>query len=242
MYLRPRFRGNFDIVRLGIDSLLLKSEHLSVKLEGKDVIDFLNIVIPKLDGRHTFEEIRESLSNYKETDITNCFQLLIEHNLLEEGTFDHVFGQRQRPRMRFLSDMGIDIKSAEKKISEVTVTIFGLGGHGAYLIPALANEGFGVIKCVDTTLVSQEDLYISPIFKTDDIDKTRESALIDRIKNDFPRTKFEQSNLEILSEDDVYHLTNNSHILVSCVDKGFSTINYWLNKAALRRGLPLSLV
>ena len=87
MYVRPRFRGNFDIVRLGIDSLLLKSEHLSVKLEGKDVIDFLNIVIPKLDGRHTFEEIRESLSNYKETDITNCFQLLIEHNLLEEGTF-----------------------------------------------------------------------------------------------------------------------------------------------------------
>jgi ribosomal protein S12 methylthiotransferase accessory factor len=105
------------------------------------------------------------------------------------------------------------------------------------LLPALANEGISNIKCVDTAQVSEQDLYISPIYKNDDVNKFRETAIIERVKDDFPRTKFQRSGIDRLDEDGVNRILNDSDIVVSCVDKGFTAINYWVNKAALKRSL-----
>lgn len=247
--IKPHLKKNFDVVNLGENGILFKSEHAELKFEGRDIQDFVKILIPLLDGNKTVAEICQSLHDYKNEDIERCVILLAENGLLEDWSKrisekDSVVQEqfelgRISPQLELFQDFGIPKDEALKKLRTSKIAVFGLGAHGAELVLALAREGIGNIRCIDPSKVRNEDLYLSAIYTEQDIGRKREDVLKERISA-YPSTIVETSNVDSnasIVEEDIRKGIEGCNFAVSCVDKGFSSINYWLNKAAFEIGL-----
>jgi molybdopterin/thiamine biosynthesis adenylyltransferase len=185
------------------------------------------------------------MTNYKRENIIRCVNLLAKHNLIEEGNIMQMTDpdyqiRRPKPQIEFLKDMDMCVDVALKKLREGTVAVFGLGAHGASLVLALANEGIGRIKCLDPSLVSNEDLYLSSWpYQENDIGKRREDVLFHYIENTFPSTTMDITHLQNVSEHDVERCVEGCDFGVCCIDKGFSSMNYWLNRFAQMKSMVL---
>jgi ribosomal protein S12 methylthiotransferase accessory factor len=257
----------------GSGIIIFKSEHQTIRFTANQ--KFIQRVISLLNGTNTVEQIFSSLSmDYKREDIDRCISVLAQHNLIEEGGDDIVDSSstsssssssphmaiadkiRLSPQIQFLKDIDIDVDTALKKIKESKVAIVGLGAHGAVLASALANEGVGYIKCLDPSVISNEDLYLSSvagagtIYKSEDIGKRREDAFFEYMQNAFPLTKIEISNVkENVTEKDIEKWISDAgsggdddddndygcDFAICCIDRGFLSMYYWLNKIALRK-------
>lgn len=180
------------------------------------------------------KQMYKELSDYKKEDIDKGIGLLIQSGLLEEVEEND---EHSHPQLEFLLDVGVPKELAIERLKVSNIAVFGLGAHGAHLVASLANEGVGRIKCFDSASVSKADLYLSSFYKFKDIGKRREERLIANLKDFFPNTAFEVSNVQNITEQDVVEWIQGCDFTICCVDKSFSSIYYWLNKAALESGL-----
>lgn len=213
---------------------MFRSEHTSVKLEGADIQEFLKKVVPLLDGTKTMEQIHEKLSDYNKEDLDNGLRLLMENGLIEQAEESETY---KYPQLEFMRDVGFSKEHTVKKLKDITMAVFGLGAHGAHLVKALANEGVGHIKCFDPSKVTNEDRYLSDYYRDSDVGKRREEVSIEHLRKTFPDVDFEISTIENPTEKDVENWIEDCDFAVCCVDKSFSSIYYWLNKAALKAKL-----
>jgi ribosomal protein S12 methylthiotransferase accessory factor len=231
---KPRLRRIFDIVDLGSQGVLFKSEHTSVKLEGPDIQEFVQKVVPLLDGTRTVKQIHECLSEYNRQDIDNGIGLLIESGLIEQGGENENY---RYPQLEFMRDVGFSKELTIKKLKSLTIAVFGLGAHGGYLVAALANEGVGRIKCFDPSKVTMEDKYLSGQFKDADVGKSREDVSVEYFRRVFPNVKFETSGVQDPTEKDVEDWIKDCDFAICCMDKSYNSFYYWLNRAALKTNL-----
>jgi ribosomal protein S12 methylthiotransferase accessory factor len=240
MYSRPKLRRNFDIVTLNDFSSIFKSEHNKIKFQGKNVQEFIQKVIPLLDGHNTFNDIIELLQDFKRLDVENCIALLDKNNMIEEGDTQAYYQSnvKNSPQLQLFRELGILPNLALKRIRDVRVAIFGIGGYGAYLASALANEGVVQIKCLDPSIVREEDPYLSTIYQKEDIGKRKEEALKKNLEARFSSLQVQVSNLSKVNQTEIEKWIDDCNIAICCVDKGFSSIFFWLNKATLDLGIP----
>jgi len=237
---KPKLRKNFDIVYLEDNSsILFKSEHTTIKFEGKDTLEFFKKLIPLLDGSLTIDGIHNSLRVYNVEDIDKYLDLLIQNNIVQNKNDNKGITPRLLPQSEFLTDLRIPLHEVMEKIQNSTVGIIGLGGQGAFIASSLANEGIGHIKCIDPDIVTDEDTYFSSLFKQNDIGKRREQVLTEFMNKTYNELDFEVSNLTTITEKDIYDWINDCDIVIFAMDKGFSAVLYWVNKAALQRTPPL---
>src|SRR5690242_3702597 len=70
----------------GDEALMISSERRRIKIKGHSFREFLEHVVPLLDGRHTIEEIRAQVSGvFAPQDLDASLDVLAAHNLLEDG-------------------------------------------------------------------------------------------------------------------------------------------------------------
>src|SRR5262245_11598641 len=73
----------------GEEGLYFRSERRQLKLKGRSLRIFRDLVIPLLDGEHTVEEIRAQLANLLPPEALEYFlHMLTERNLLEDADQD----------------------------------------------------------------------------------------------------------------------------------------------------------
>jgi ribosomal protein S12 methylthiotransferase accessory factor len=229
------FRPNFDIIEVGPDRVLFKSENLTLEVNGTGIRDFLRCLVPLLNGSNNVNNICERLPEYKKKDIERIMQILIRKKILEKRTFDEDLASipANSPQMELISEIGLSKIPVATKLVESNVAIIGLGAHGAQLASSLAHEGIGKIKCLDPASIRKEDLYLSNIFTTKDIGKSREEALAKFLLRRGYGTKIETSGVKRISFEAVQKLITNCDMAICCMDKGFTSAYYWLNKAAI---------
>ena len=88
-----------DVVRVGEDAVLFKSDSVVLRLEGKSAVVFAGTLIPQLDGRREFSEILVSFPDLDAAQLAGHLDSLVQERVLRsseaprsDGTKDHAAG------------------------------------------------------------------------------------------------------------------------------------------------------
>ena len=241
---RPRLPSHYYIWfeppdRSGDEVLRFASARRRIKLKGHSFREFQQLVIPLLDGQHSFDEIAAKVSEtFAPEDLEAGLNLLAEQHLLQDAANGETkMPARLVPQLNFFHEVDMDPEQMQQRYSQSTVSVFGLSGAGAGVAQALATAGVGEVRCVDSGSVTTEDTYLSPSFVAGEIGKPRAEVLVEKISASAPEVKVSAHQQTIETEDEVLKLITGSNFVVCCLDQGLSSLVYKLNRACLKANI-----
>ena len=226
----------------GDEVLFFTSERRNIKLKGRSFREFLQVVVPILDGQHTLEEIEAEVSaQFSPNDLEQCLQLLAEHNLLRDSDQDILpadLRTQLEPQLNFFHELNVSPYETQKRLMNATVAVIGMGGAGASVALSLAAAYVGTIRCIDSLAVAPSDPYLAPTFTREEIGMSRVEIISKRIAAISPRVKVVAHVDPLETDADVIEAIEGSDFVVGCVDAGLTSLFYKLNRACLQLRIP----
>lgn len=224
----------------GDEVLYFASAQRRVKLKGHSFREFEQYVVPLLDGRHTFQEIAESVADvFDADDLAAGLRLLADHGLLadtEDRSPPSELPEFLAPQLNLFHEMSID-PEIQQRLDHATVTVMGLGGAGAAAALALAAARVGHLRCVDSLPVGGADSYLSNVFSTADDGELRATVVARRLAITAPEVSVTVHTSRPENDDEVFALVEGSDFVINCLDAGDSSLVYKLNRVCLRAGI-----
>jgi bacteriocin biosynthesis cyclodehydratase domain-containing protein len=228
--------------KAGDEALHFISPNRRIKLKGHSFREFVQHVVPMLDGHRTFPEIHAEVSDlFAEEDLATALELLGDNGLLEAPSswkLDEPLQERLRPQLNMFHDLSRQPWELQESLRRATVAVFGLTGAGVACARSLGAAGLGTLRCVDDGVVAPSDLYFSPEFQPQDCGALRCDALRRHLACEANAVTF-QSVTESLADDrTVEQAVTGSDFIVNCMDEGNLSLVYKLNRACLRSKVP----
>jgi len=228
--------------KAGDEVLHFVSSHRRVKLKGHSFREFVQHVVPLLDGRHSFAEVHAEVSDlFAEQDLAAALELLSENSLLEDVSawgLDGTEQERLRPQLNLFHDVSSRPWEIQRKLRSARVTLFGLTGPGIAAARALVASGLGALRCVDSDRVGPADLYFSPELKTEDCGVLRGDALKRHLVAQHAATDVQVVTHQLTDDRTVEEVTAESDFIINATDEGNISLIYKLNRACLRSKIP----
>jgi bacteriocin biosynthesis cyclodehydratase domain-containing protein len=226
----------------GEEALVFVSEGKRLVVRGRAFRNFLDLVVPLLDGRHTLEDIEDRTAEvFDPGDLERCLDLLVENGIVEDAELTALPAEveaRLGPEVSYLREVSPDPALALDLLSGARASVVGVGAIGAVAAAALAAANVGHLRCVDSTEVSQADPYLTQLFAADAVGRSRAHATRERIQAVTPTASVEVVEDELLTDDDVGDAVEGSDIVLGCVDPGLASLTYRLNRACLEQRIP----
>jgi ribosomal protein S12 methylthiotransferase accessory factor len=224
----------------GEETLHFVSELKRLQLRGHAFREFEQLVLPLLDGEHSFAQIaRQVAGTFAEKDLAACLGLLASEKILQEGdarAFDDV-ARRIVPQVAFFHEITGQAKLLQETLTSAQVTIFGLGGAGAMAAASLAAAGVGRLRCFDPTPVRETDLYLSPLFKVGDVGTSRAAVVASAIRERAPQVKVAAYCAPLHEDQEIQSLIQGSDLVLSCLSSSQSNLILQLNRICLKTGI-----
>lgn len=225
----------------GDEVLHFVSERRRLKLKGHSFREFVERVVPLLDGRRSLEEIeREVADCFRPEDLAACLNLLRENNLIEDGDngLTEEAARRLAPQLNLFHEAGGQTAELQKRLGQATVSVVGLGGAGAAAALSLAAAGVGRLRCVDALPVTEADLYLSGVFRPQDLGLTRGAAVGRLMAASAPQVALRVHDAPLDAEDHLRAAVEGSAFVVCCLDAGLSNLIFKLNRVCLASRIP----
>ena len=230
----------------GEETLHFVSGNRRVRLRGRSFREFVQYVVPLLDGGHTVEEISGEVTGvFDEEDLRPCLELLGSQGLLEDAAESPVSPDLEafmRPQLNLLHDLSPEPEELQRKLMASSVTVFGLNGLGASCALSLATMGVGSIRGVDVNNVGAVDAYHSPAYSRADQGAPRGQVLQQRLQAVAPSVRFAPWTQPFSSDEDVEKAAAGSDFIVNCLDDGDIGLAYKLNRVCLAKELRFTTV
>jgi adenylyltransferase/sulfurtransferase len=225
--------------RHGDEALVITSERRRLKLKGHSFREFLNEVVPLLDGTRTTEEIQQLVSEtFAPEDLNAALELLASEGMLvdQDGEVPQPV-QQLTHQLNFFHEVGLDPQRTQERLQSATVSIVGMGPLGASTAMALAAAGVGHLRCVDSGVVMPSDPFLNPLFQPGDVGIHRADAVCRKAMSlNLPVQS--QPYLEPIETDDaLLRIITGSDFAIGCVDQSMSNLMYRLNRACLQARL-----
>jgi molybdopterin-synthase adenylyltransferase len=220
----------------GDEALVVTSERRRIKFKGHSFREFLNEVVPLLDGTRTTEEIQELVADtFAPQDLTAALALLDSEGLLEHQDGDAA--QQREHQLNFFHEASLDPAMAQERLRTSTVSIVGMGPVGAATAMALAAAGVGNLRCADPSPVLPSDPYLNPMFEHVDTGKSRAETICRKAAALAPDVRVTPQTGAMETDDNVSRIVDGSDFAIGCVDQGMSNLMYRLNRACLQASL-----
>lgn len=192
------FTGTRNIKRFIVDNLV------------KDVIDYLNI------SREESAIIDNFKDKYPISNINSCLISLQYQGIIRKIEKENL-NNRFSKQILFLDELTGSREESlklQEKIQNSTITVFGVGGIGTWIVNGLYQIGVGKIRITDPDIIEESNLNRQLFFDSRDVGKYKVNV-IKRKLNDakivaFKKTVSESENLEELVKD--------ADFLVNCAD------------------------
>jgi adenylyltransferase/sulfurtransferase len=221
----------------GDEVLHFVSPQRRIKLKGHSFREFVQHVVPMLDGRHSFEELHAEVSDlFEAKDLEECFDFLAGQGVLEDAGawgIDETEQERLRPQLNLFHDASQQPWDLQNRLAQSRVTLFGLTGWGVAAARALASAGVGFLRCVDAEPVAAADLYFNAEFGAADAGRPRVDALGPHLK-----CKYEGDPSMPADDAAVERAISGTQFIVNCLDEGNLSLMYRLNRVAMRTRTP----
>src|SRR5271165_2656298 len=135
-----RLRPTVDIVPLVEDRLLLRTDTVSIRVEGGFAGVLQRSILPALDGRLDLPELARRLQVPAET-LRNNFEELVGTGVLEcsPAPFSPI---QPDSRLNLFRALGVEDEVLEKRFGSSRIAVFGLERPGALTAEALLAAGF----------------------------------------------------------------------------------------------------
>jgi molybdopterin-synthase adenylyltransferase len=219
----------------GDESLHFVSEQRRLKLKGHSFREFVQRVVPLLDGARTVEEIAKEVGDvFAQPDLVAALELLAQQNVLEEGA-PPVDGRPELlPQVNLFHELGLPAGEMMDRLRRARVAVVGLGGAGAAVAYALALNGIGRVDCVDPAPVERVDLGFSPVYRREDLGRSRAEIVAERLGQVIRAGTGVAHTQPLEAEDALCPILEGSTLVVCCVDAGLRNLIYKLNRVCLR--------
>lgn len=249
---RPRIPTHFYVFcdppdDSGDETLHFLSSTRRVKLRGHSFREFVQHVVPLLDGYRTFEEIKTDVADlFAEDDLLACLELLAGQGLLEDAermALQTDAKEVMQPQNNLFYELGLSAAGHiaggyQHNLASACIGIFGLTGAGLNAATALAASGVGRLRLLDDNRVAASDVYFSPVFGTADIGHTRATALASRLKVLAPQTQVETVDTPLLTDEAIASALAGVDFVVNCADEGNLGLVFKLNRVCLNLAIP----
>ena len=223
----------------GPDSLVFMSETRRIVIRGRRLDEFLQHVVPLLDGSRSLEAIVEESSEiFSADDLTRTITLLAEQGIVVDAILDDD-AARLGPELSYLHEVSSEPGLVRERLAQARVTVVGLGSVGAVAATALAAANVGHVRCVDDTAVSAADPYLTQLFELSDVGSARAEVTRAKIRAVNPSVSVDVRATP-LGSDALAGAVEASDFVLGCLDPGLAAITDALNRACLSRSTPVS--
>jgi len=124
------------------------------------------------------------------------------------------------------------------RLKQARVCVIGLGGAGSAVAASLVATGIGTVTCVDHDTVSVSNLNRTLLYSEDDIGQQKVDVAVRRLRQLNHHVDIRGLNRAITCSADIDELMADQDLVVLCADEPRILISQWMNKAALRTGVP----
>jgi ribosomal protein S12 methylthiotransferase accessory factor len=234
-----RLAPGIDVVSIGKDALLFRSDTLTARIEGPSTTLFQERILPLLDSGKSLAEIARALPTLDAGDLRRQLDALVKVGVLERirqlptwpsgGT---------APLLSLLRAARLPATELRGQLAHMRIAVFGLEGAGAHAAVLLAACGVGELFLVDPYPCQPGNLALMPPVGADALGIRRDQALKHALEAQDPDTRV-HLGAEAVTPDGVDALASASQLLIGAFDKGLSVVNHWLNTASMTHGVPV---
>src|SRR5580700_10766058 len=130
-----RLRPTADVIPLAGDSVLLRTDTVSIRMEGGFARLLQRLILPALDGRLALPDLAHRLEVPAET-LRQNFEELVDSGVLEHSP--EPFSPTQPdPRLNLFRALGMADEESDRRFRSARIAVFGLERPGALTAEAL---------------------------------------------------------------------------------------------------------
>lgn len=233
------------------DKMIYEYEKGTIRIgtDDNDVIEITdkeNKLLPllnMLDGNNNVEKI---LSSFPWINLKSLSLLIVKlskaHSLslLNEPLSVLTSNDEFKSDCTYYYSEGLNGQDIIKKIKNLKVTIFGVGGGGSLLALQLTNLGVRHIHLVDNDKIDKSNLHRQFLFKNDDIGKFKVDVVQQFLKSRNSNVKITVSKKKIISVNSAIDEieTNESNCAFCCMDEPPYVAQRIINRASYIKQIP----
>ena len=227
-----RLKATAIVVPLVEDGLLLKTDTVSIRMEGGFAQALQSRILPALDGQLTVSEIARRLDLPSKT-LRENFDQLVDSGLFERSA-EAFPSAPANPKHNLLRALGMADEEIDRRLLAARIAVFGLERPGAMVAETLLSSGFRNLSLVDPFAAQALDFLPDELVES----MSREELLATRLKRRHPGARIDLSNCGQVTREATAELARGYDLLVACWDQGFSSGNHWVNRASHVLGVP----
>jgi ribosomal protein S12 methylthiotransferase accessory factor len=237
LFYRPA--PGIDVVSIGKDALLFRSDTLTVRIEGPSTVLLQERILPLLDGGKSLTEIASALPTLDAGDLRRQLDALVKVGILERtGQLPFWPSGGTEPLWALLRAARLPATELHGQLARLRIAIVGLEGAGAHAAMLLAACGVGELFLIDPYPCQPGNLALMPPLGADAVGTRRDQALKRALEAQGVYTRV-QAEAEAVTPDDIDALASTCQLLIGAFDKGLSVVNHWLNTASVTHGVPV---
>jgi molybdopterin-synthase adenylyltransferase len=234
-----RVAPGLDVIKLTDNKVLFRGDAVQVVLEGGSTSFFLDRILPLLNGKFSLSEIIDRIPEVGEGDLGHHLQDLVDAGVLLRVDPNNI--DRHRLLHPLSSLLGLAHRSAEEAdeiLARARIAIFGLEGPGASLAAMLSQLNIGELFLADPYPCLPGNLVLMPPMDPAVVGRPRHEVVRWQLLSGGSNCVVHLVGNEKLTEADVALAAEQCDILVAAFDRGFASINHWINRASLSQGKP----
>lgn len=186
------------------------------KIKKFKVDSLVKRIIDELKTEQTESEIRNRLRcEYDSKKVNCCLNSLEYEGIIKK--YKKEDNKRYSKQILFLDELTNSWEETlklQKQIEESTISVFGIGGIGTWIVNGLYQMGIGEIRITDPDIVEESNLNRQLFFDSRDIGKYK----VDVIKSKLPDAKIISSKKIVSKNENLEDLIKGADFLVNCAD------------------------
>ena len=236
-----RVSKRFCLVPVNEERVVARTEGGSFSLRGKKGVQLLAWLLPKLDGRRTFEDLVAQSGEFLPDEVAGVLASLLEHGIVEDAgvtTASSLSGQeraRYDEQRTFFSHFSPIPDTYQTALKEARVVVVGAGAVGSQVALCLVRSGVGRITLVDDGRVNDRLVNSGTFYDRTEVGKFSSEVTAAKLREANPLTRVEWSAEPITCGEDVEAVVREANLALLCLDKPATSIWDWMNEACLKR-------
>jgi len=229
-----------EVVGLPKQRLLLRSDSVSLTLEGAGAAFLQGRVLPLLDGSRRLADLVAELPEVAPEALVARLKELTDSRILRT-TVEPTVGSRGAaladPLQALLEALGVSDARAQR-LRSVHIAVFGLETCGAWIADGLVRLGVGRLTLVDPFPCDPASWRLLPHTESLAAGVPRQDWLRGELSKFGSATELHVGPERALDKADVLAQAADAHLLIGCFDRAFSAAHHWINVASFERGIP----
>ena len=240
---------NWRLVKSGEELFLINivnSKQLKLESSIVHTIYLFDLIKNVFNKEQIIKNFHKRYPHFEEQWCNEYLKLLCKWKIIEpttrppkELTEKYLDGLDRQ--IDFLAELGSNKKDKfanQLILKHSRIAVLGLGSVAHYTLFSLLSSGIGSFVCVDFDIVEKRNIGRQPIFRSNDIGKTKSEVVKNYITNSRPGTKVIAINKKLKTVKEIKEIIKGCDVVIHSCDLPRFAIHRMINEACLSLNIP----